>query len=261
MPMFRESALRRIADQATIRMFDTWKVESKTTFGQSLEIIADDRRNNPMLKTRGLKEVNTALPEVYNGEPVLKLWLDKLSNPDLIIITHEIGHLVLKLRGHKGLLQKPRDLYKEMLLNDLGLHVPLYALQRSIGHDPQKIIDERASHTIEMISNANPDSSINATEATVRWGDDFMNCGQEKRLELRQVLTRRLPKTMNLINQMVGEASRHNLHEPTDNIAFRRAIVKMLDLGEWDVSDDIGKIRKVIESAQAANPNPEERIL
>lgn len=96
-----------------------------------------DRHEHPRLKQFD-GELNTAFPTIVEGRVALALWLDSLKDVNLIVVTHEIGHWVLKLQGFPAMIYPPdRHSNTEILLNSLIQHPPLYTLQKSIGHNPQ----------------------------------------------------------------------------------------------------------------------------
>jgi hypothetical protein len=102
-----------------------------------------DRRDNPQLRL-GLSsgEINIAYPQTVEGKVVLFVWLDSFPQVKWVTTSHDIGHLVLKLQGFHGMRYLPkRNTVMEIWLNSLAHHPPLFDLQRSLGHDPQEMID------------------------------------------------------------------------------------------------------------------------
>jgi hypothetical protein len=228
-PPYRETALRRIADTPTLKMMDLWKMETRRALGQSIEIMVDNRRNGSAFQSfQG--QVNTAIPEKYGDELVLKLWLENFPNPNMIILTHEIGHWVLKLQGYQNLACKPADQFgRGPLLNDVAVHIPLYALQRSIGLNPQTEIDLRTDHDILLCSEAQGEAVDDKTSALLL-ADDIQNCSKAKCDQLRTALKQNLPAVLRLIEEIVSAAGGHDLMNPQQSLAFRYRVVERLEL-------------------------------
>ena len=242
-PPYRESALRRIADTPTLKMMELWKSETRQVVGQSIEIMAGNRRNNKVFQSiQG--QLNTAVPEKYRGQLVLILWLDVFPNPNMIILTHEIGHWVLKLQGYRNLFCNPRDVMREMLVNDVAMHVPLYNLQRSIGHEPQDEIDSRTENDIHLIEKANSETTDSAAAALL-FTDDILNCSEMRRRQMKSSLKNFLPDVLGLVDEVTTEAHNYDVLNPLQNVAFKKSLVKKLGLGgQWDVADDVETLRR-----------------
>jgi hypothetical protein len=160
------------------------------------------------------------------------------------MLTHEIGHCLLKLRGFHGLVC---DLEDEQilagLLNDVGTHVELYALQRSIGHEPQSEIDSRIDYNIKSCSKAKP-GTIHETQTTLLLADDILNCSKAKGELLKSTLRKNLPKVLGLVETIVSESSKYDLHNPEQNVSFRQSLVSRLSLrGNWKALDYLQEIK------------------
>jgi hypothetical protein len=139
MRLYREIKLRKMADVPTVKMLELWLSLTKKIVGIPISVMYGNRRDNPRLCLPD-SEVNTALPMSIKGKVILCLWLDPvtLDRSNFVIVSHEIGHWVLKLQGFRGLICKSKKhCDDEILLNSLTHHPPLYALQRSLGHEPQ----------------------------------------------------------------------------------------------------------------------------
>lgn len=234
-------------DTPTLKMIDLWRSETRRVVGQSIEIMADNRRNNMAFRSfQG--QLNTAIPEKYGGQLVLKLWLEVFPNPDMIILTHEIGHWVLKLQGYQNLACKPRDQSNRgTLLNDVASHVPLFVLQRSIGHDPQAEIDSRTSHNIRLFSEAKAEAIDEKTSALI-FVDDILNCSEAKRERLRSLLRKNLPAVSRLVEEIVTAANGYDLLNPQQSLSFRHRLVEMLGLeGDWNAVDEVKALKRHLQ--------------
>ena len=243
MAPYQESELRRLADVPTIRMIDLWHSLCNKLLGRSIEVVVDNRRNNPELRSSP-HEVNMARPAGYKGKVVLSVWLESFPNLKLLVVAHEIGHWVLYLQGFRAIFCDPRNLALEGLLNSLASHVPLYALQRSVGHDPQVEIDSRCDHDIRLFSGPN---TVDELSSALCLADDLLNCSFKKRPQLKWILRKNYPETLELVERIVAIASDHNLLNPEQNIAFRRRLIKEMKLeGAWTESDNVNSIKDLI---------------
>ena len=249
MRLYRESSLRKKADEPTIRMLDLWRSLSKEILGVPIEVMIGNRREHPQLRSfQG--ELHTAAPHIVEGKPVLVLWVDSTNRVSPLIITHELGHWILKLQGFHSLIYQPdKHCNEEILLNSMAHHPPLYNLQRSVGHDPLQEINSRANHNIAVFSREkeSPRRKDQIRNALML-ADDIMNCSQEEEDELKKVLMNKHPRTMRFIKEIQIIALRHDLMDPEDNMKFSKAVVKKLKMGkEWYEANEVNELRKIVE--------------
>ncbi len=239
MKLYRETAIRNKTDEATIAMLDLWRSLSEKKVGVPIEVVVGNRREHQQLGSfRG--ELNTAYPHVIEGKIMLVLWLDSLMiNP--VVITHEIGHWVLKLQGLSAVTYKPKPHGNiEILLNSFAHHPPLYVLQRFLGHEPQPEIDSRALNDITVFSEKKE------TRDTQSWianalllADDLTNCSDTYRRRLKVVVKKKHPNTAKLLNRILEVVPHYNPVHPDKNFRFyrrpiQRRIIQELKLGaEW----------------------------
>ena len=84
---------------------------------------------------------------------MLTLWLDSFSSISPIVVTHEIKHWALKLKGLRTVACEPKPHGNiEILLNSFVHHPSIYVPQRSLGYEPQPEIDSRALNDITVFS-------------------------------------------------------------------------------------------------------------
>ena len=228
-------------------MINLWHSLCERKIGFPIEIMIGNRREHPHFKSF-VGELHAAYPMIVDGKVVLALWLDSLSNVTSIIVTHEIGHWVLKLQGFCGMIYKPKihcDI--EIALNTMAHHSPLYALQRSLGHEPQRMIDSRTDHNIKIFSK---ERDIGKRSFWVRnalyVADDCINCSSEKCVQLREILRRRHPNTAKNLRKILSITSHFNLLNPKQNIRFSRKIILKLKLGDrWSVVHELEELKKM----------------
>jgi hypothetical protein len=255
MQIVREQAVRKRVDKPSLTMLDLWHELSKQELGISVEVLVSSRREHPRLKDFG-GELNTAQPLVLEGELRLLLLFESLSAFKHVIFTHELGHWVLKLSGHVSLIYDPDPLCdNEILLNSLRHHVPLYELQRSIGHEPQNEIDARAQHNLRLFKIEEEASLENIRiRNALMLADDFLNCSKEIASNLRQVISINHPHTNEKVQKILEIASFYKLSDKNENQKFGRMVIKKLKLGtNWSEAREVTSLRQMLKSTEDTN--------
>jgi len=243
MTPYRESELLRLTDMATSKMIDRWHSVSEKVVGRPIEVVVDNRRVVPEFRSIPY-EVNVARPVGYKRKVVLAVLLDSFPTLNPLLVTHEIGHWVLKLQGFRGMIRHPRDQETEGLLNDVGGHVPLYDLQRSVGHDPQNEVDSRCDQDVGTFSRP---VAWDEVRKTLYLADDLLNGSVEKRQRLKSTLPRNHPTALKTVERIVAISSEYNLLDPEQNMTFRRRVITEMRLeGEWNEHDDVKQIKDLI---------------
>lgn len=254
MRLYHETALREQADEPIVAMLELWRSLSEQKIGVPIEVMVGNRREHPQLSSFS-GELNTAFPVIVKGKVVLSLWLDSLSDVTLnpILVTHEIGHWVLKLQDFRGFIYQPQKHSDvEILLNSLAHHPPLYALQRSLGHEPQLEIDSRTLHDIEVFSK---ERETKKTQFLVRnallFADDLMNCSEEYYIQLDKIVSKKHPNTSKLLKKILTLAPSYNLLSPDQNLKFSRKVIQDLKLDSgWREMDEIRTVISMLDKAQ-----------
>ncbi len=100
MEYFPEDVLRDYGDEPTNLMLDLWHKECLKQFKNDIEVIMVDRRHNPQLRDIP-GTVNSASPCVFDNKMHLALWLESVYPLEPVLVTHELGHWILALRGFK----------------------------------------------------------------------------------------------------------------------------------------------------------------
>ncbi len=255
--LIREIEIRKKGDSPTIAMLDLWHSRCKENLGTPIEVRAGNRRDRQWLSYfRG--EFNTAYPHIVEGKVVLVLWLESLKNVKPIVITHEIGHWVLRLQGMRSYQYTPRPLSDiEIRLNSFAHHPHLYELQRSLEHEPQDEIDSRAEHDVSFFSNEREPRGRDAwIENALLLADDILNCSEIYKKRLKRVVKKKHRNTAEILNKILTIAPHYNppsLEE--DYRSFRRPIQKRLitelQLGAgWQELDEVKALKLKIEEAK-----------
>ncbi len=256
MPPIREAQLRETADNPTIKAIDMWRSLSSQVLGRALEVVVDDRRNNPHLASFD-GELNVASPAGYEGQVVLYVWLDSFPIYKPLMLTHEIGHWMLDLRGFRGFVREPRDNDWEGLFNALTTHSPVYAFQKSIGHDPQTSIDSKADHDIVLCAENSIDDRL---KLGLILAEDLLNCSWKKRAEIRWAAKKHQPECAKILDKIERISSRYDLLNQVGNFGFMRELLKNLKIpGKWIEKDDVKTTKELLvqieEKRPSAKPN------
>ena len=255
MKPFPESYIRKIADAPTLRILDLWKKLSEEILGYSIEVMIGDRKDNSELKHIP-GEINSAYPVIIDGTVVLPIWLENPKSFDPLLITHEIGHWILMIKGFKGLVNKyNRQSGIDINMNSLAQHPPLYKLQRDEGHDPQKMIDARAKTNLNNLTRG-PEIMLGDrwAEFALLFADDILNCSEEIKNDLIEILQEDFPVTFSFLEKILNLISKYNLNDPKLNLAFLKNLVTAIYLGEgWKVIDETIELREMIKECNQKN--------
>jgi hypothetical protein len=235
MTPYQESELLKLADTATRKMIVLWHSASQKVLGRPVEVVVDNRRVDPELRSIP-HEVNMARPARYKGRIVFAVLLESFPTLKPLLVTHEIGHWVLKLQGFRSMLRSPRDKERERDLNSVASHPPLYDLQRSVGHDPQEEIDSRCDQDIKMFSQP---VAMDHVRSALYLADDLLNCSSQNREQLKSTLRKNHPHILESVERIVAIASDYSLLDLEQNAAFRRRLISEMKLGgDWSAFDD-----------------------
>jgi hypothetical protein len=229
-------------------MIDLWQSLCHRVVGTTVEVMVANRREYHFFGIDTVRgEDNTATPQVWKGNVVLMLLLDSVKKLDLIIVTHELGHWVLKMQGLKSISDRnDPNSHTECLLNSLASHSALYVLQRSLGHEPQKVIDKRAAFNIGLLSSSiEPvDEKLQIQNALV-YADDLINCSESNRIGMQRVLNKKHPNTEKKVNKILEITRRRDITKIDQTLPFSQEIVQKLDLGKnWSESDEVGHLKE-----------------
>ncbi len=249
MKPFPETYIRKMADEPTIKFLDLWKKLSLDKLGCSVEVMICNRKDNPELKHIS-GEINCAYPGVYNGNVVLPVWLQNPKSFDPIIITHEIGHWILMIDGFKGLVNKyNRQTGIDINMNSLAHHPPLYKLQKDLGQDPQRMIDNRAMFNLNNLTRG-PEIMLGDkwAEFALLFADDILNCKEEIKNDILEILQEDFPVTFSFLEKILNLINKYDLYDSKSNLIFLKNLVNTLYLGEgWKVIDESFELKEMIK--------------
>jgi hypothetical protein len=252
MNLYHENWLRNQADTPTIKILDLWHSLCCKEIGTSIEVMVGNRKDYPFYGINTAQgELNTAIPQTCKGKVVLALLLNSVKKLDMLIVTHELGHWVLKLQGLKSLANyDDRNGRTEVLLGSLASHSALYVLQRSLGHDPQKEVDRRASYDIGVLSrSAEPSDEQMRIQKALIYSDDLIHCSQSNRKGMQRILSTKHPNTDRLVKEILEIESLRDISKIMEISPFCLEIIQKLNLGQnWFELDEIDTMRTQLKS-------------
>ncbi len=249
-PFMPEADLRAQDDQPTVAMLDLWGSLAQEKVAVPIEVVAIDRREYPPTsKFQG--ELNTAVPMIVGGRVVLALLLEVEDGSfEEIQVTHEIGHWVLNLQGSLKIRHRQDPSGNLGVgISSMATHPALYELQRSIGHDPLIEIDRRARQNAEQFSKQpEGQSPTKHMEFAVMLADDLMNCSEDLRPPLKEVVRENQPHTARYLDIVLDTASHYDLLPVGQPHKFMRRLVRNLGLkgGDWESVDNLAILRSQV---------------
>lgn len=239
----------------TSAMLTCWKDLSKKAFSVAIDTILMNRRDHPKFRNNIFGELNTAMPVVNNKckKVFLAILVEDIDKTTSTIISHEIGHWVLKIQGYQGVDDRQKkNLDLASMLNSLAHHPPLYSLQATLGYSVQSEIDDRTIHNIELFA-----KDFEASDGRCRFinalylADDLISCSENLKDRLKNVLIEKHPKTLDLINQILETKNFYDIYKVDKNIRFIMMVIKKLKLpGDFLPKNDISTLRKLIDEIQ-----------
>lgn len=242
MQYFDESVLRDYGDAPTNKMLDLWHQECLKYIKNDIEVIMADRRQNKQLRHIS-GELSSASPAVFDSKLYLVLWLDSVYPLQPLIATHELGHWILVLRGYKMIVDPARTYDDTVInLNSMAHHPPLFSLQRSLGHEPQAMIDLKAKNDNDYLNEEKERNSQRWISDALLITDDLINCSENYRRRLNNTLKKRLPNTNRFIRTIMNTLNMDDLHSPEKNLKFCYKLTKELKLDKWTELDQLSDI-------------------
>lgn len=243
--IYSENKLREVIGKPYIDMLDLWATSAFTNVGVPIEILVLNRREHPKYRNFD-NHINFAMPEVINGEIKLIVYLETINPLDYQLLTHEIGHWILNLRGFKTIRIK-EDPFIGSLINSLAHHRPLYELQRSLKIDPQASIDQRARDYISLFSNNDESDDYNSSIAdALMLSDILLSSSSSMGFELSETIAQKYSITKKLTDIIIETASYYNLHDQESILKFIRMLYKKLKLkNNWSIVNDLYELRSL----------------
>ncbi|MFC1899559.1 hypothetical protein ACFLXP_04430 [Chloroflexota bacterium] len=251
MQYFNESVIRDYGDEVTHRFLDLWHQECLSYLKHDVEVIMIDRFENPQLRKMD-GTINTASPGAVIDEKIrLILWLEDINKhpPDPLILTHEVGHWILLLRGYRSVVD-PNHISSENVisLNSLAHHPPLFALQRSLGHEPQEMIDSQTENDTNFYNEYKERDSQRWISDALYITDHLISCSENYRHKLNNVLRKRMPNVNRIVRSVVELIKISDLHSPESNEKLCYKLIKELKFQNWIEYDQLLPFQKHLDN-------------
>jgi hypothetical protein len=255
MKLLREKALRSRLDKPFVEFLEFWRFKSNEVLEHQIEILVGNRHEVKQLKHfKG--ELNTAVPQIIQLDPKLVVYLDNVDPIDPLILTHEIGHWLIKLLDFKNVIFNSDPTSNlSICFNSMTGHVPVYDLQKSMNIDPQKEIDSRTSHNIDLLKK---DRESNKSELilhnAILFADDLLSCSIKLYEQLVEILSSKHPQTHTLVEAIIDIAKHYDLTNSDKNARFQRMLIKKLKIKhKWAFADDVFYLKRMIKDSTVSN--------
>ena len=248
----REDVIRRSVEPSTAAFLDLWHQLCASQLGGDFEVILMDRREFPLTRDY-VGEINTAW--AWRSDtlgPILAVILEATPTGIVneVIFTHEMGHWILKLQGFTAMRAEDPNSDTEILLNSFAHHPPLYALQRSLGVEPQKEVDARALHDLALFREAAPPGGrVHHLNNALLIADDLQACSASIASEFRGVVSRLHPEVFAMVELIQSTVGHYDMLHPAGNLRCLRMLVQRLRLGNWTALDELPSLRQTCHGA------------
>ena len=125
--IWSEDVIRDGADEPTLACLELWHSLCDKLFQTRIKVWKSPRKEFPPTAAM-TGELNTAIPLIHQGKAILLLLIDDpSSHVEDVIITHEIGHWILKLQGFRTFInRRTRHGTMERMLNTYAQQQSLY---------------------------------------------------------------------------------------------------------------------------------------
>jgi hypothetical protein len=245
MKYYSESELNLLVDESTKKLFDTWHELCNKRLQADIPLLAANRKEDRRFKNFD-SPYSTATPQKVGNDLYLVLWLESIEPLDSLLVSHELGHFILNLRGFKCLI----DSYSPSseiggVLNSFAHHPPLFSFQRSFGQEPQVMIDTKVLNDVLVYEGDTILSEKYHIRDGLIFADDLNNCSVNFRDRLIKSVITRYPKIYNTANMVLNTLKYYDLNNPKENFKFLKNLKKVLKLGnswiEFDYAGALGK--------------------
>jgi len=239
MAFISEDSIRKKADEATIKFLDLWEELSNSVLGTSLPVCIKDLKKNPLYK-HITYEFSTAIPDPVEKPVSLAIWTSHYPHLSNVLITHEIGHWILVLKGFKTIREGRLDRVKNAFIRSMIDHPVIYSLQRKYGHDPLEWVDKRAIDSIHYVQKQAVSWPHSINLMALYLADDVFNCSKRVSKRILRLSRRYHPKLHEKIVTITNCMNKFDLNNPEENLQCRYEIVSELGLkGKWVIKDDL----------------------
>jgi len=242
---FNEQMIRNKFDVPTNKMLSLWHVLSKQKYGNNIDVVMVDNKDVPA--TSQFKgDLYTAFPTntFIKDNVVLVVVVNTFENLNQLLVSHEIGHWVLKMQGFVGFSYNSDTRNNQSIFfNSMLQHPAIYQLQTSFGHKPISEINNRLRHHIEIYSKEVEKSQRDdRILSAFLVADDLINTSSKTfKVNLKNILEKKHPSTLKLVDVILETSSYYNLTDPNSNYKFACRLIKNLKIQTslWQEVDNV----------------------
>ena len=251
MPVYiRESEWSKFADSQILKLLEDWHIVCRENIGEDIEIMISSRYEHP--RYRNLKgTLNFALPNTVNGRVFFSLYLENAINFDPVIVSHEICHPLLKIKGLKSMRDDANiQSNEENLLNTLCEHPLVYEEQKKYGHSPNKMINEKATNDRRRMSRTHvrPSYKEKIMEYLVI-SDSVFNAPRTLSRKIMRNAKKNNKDVYDAVTTIINEMNKKNIFDYDNNIFIKKNIIKKISMeGKWSIRDDLVALRNLCAS-------------
>lgn len=246
---YDEETIERNFDAPTAAMRALWHRLSVEELGSDIPIVVTTWDQMPELRPRDALEFSASMFMKLGIGPRLVLGFERGREIQDVLMTHEIGHQVLNLQGFSTLLNpNQRNSLHESAFNSMAHHQALYQLQRSLGHDPQAMIDDRAGHQAWEFLKRKEDSSDDHFVNGVLIADDSLGASPARRETLLSTAQKMRPKAYRIAKKLLNAAARHDPSRlETHSLFLNEARARVGELQKWEPSLVKNEMRRMVQ--------------
>jgi hypothetical protein len=252
MKLYSESQLLNGADPATVLMADNWHRLCREHLAVDLEVCCGDFHDDPRFAANHALLTSSEIRQVDgDGRHVLVLMLHSVEPVEDVLITHELGHNILKLLNFCTARPLNRAFGETAAwLNSFSQHPMIYALQRQHRQDPSRDIDNRARFRITELASIGRHVALPLVTG-LQLADDLMHASHPVADELRRLARTRAPAVMQVADKVREVASGYDLTGVAQHEEFLRSAVAALNLGtDWVFGSEAPLLRADLANAE-----------
>jgi len=185
------------------------------------------------------------------GRQVLVLLLESVQPVQDVLITHELGHHIVKLQNY--CMARPLNRVHTdtaACLNSLSQHPAIYAMQRQHRQDPGSDIDNRARlRASELVARGR--QIVSPLIPGLQLADDLMHASEPIAAELGRLASDRAPAAWQVAETVREVAGHYELADLEQHEQFLRHAVDVLNLGiDWIFGSEVPLLRADLANAE-----------
>lgn len=246
-----EQGVRKVLPQC-VPILDLWDDLCQLLFDYRIGVISIGKKDVESYDSLQ-DEFNTAFLTIHDERVILTVVLNDLSKPKPAVLSHEVGHWILKLKGYKG-VRKEEDPHGLIVahINNLFTHRPVWKLVKEMGIDPnQEIFSAGAGMIDSLLIRSEPSDYQQQVELALWFYDNLLNCEPEQKKALESILKVKYPKVNKIVEKLRKILDKYDTNNPSGSENVVKEIPQALSLeGTWMVPDEIQEIKEMIKKVR-----------